>query len=114
MKASKKHTSTSTTMTKNIEKQLVRLLTEVCEQHKFITHGFSWLTHTLDNKRRINSLQIMCVFKDQQMLNKATLTKQIDQLTNDIFAALQALNINISAADKLVKFGIDEHYQGYQ
>ncbi|WNC73282.1 hypothetical protein RGQ13_04635 [Thalassotalea psychrophila] len=112
MKPNNKNTSSS--LTKNTEKQLVRLLTDICEQHKFITHGFNWLTHTLDNKSRMTSLQVICVFEDQQALNQATLTKQTDQLRDDILIALQTLNINISAADKLVKFGIEEHYQGYQ
>lgn len=112
MKPNKKNTID--TLNKNTEKQLIRLLTLVCEQHKFSTTGFSWLTHTLDNKNRITSLQVICIFKDQQALNQATLSKQIDQLRDDIFATLQTVNINIGAADKLVTFGIEEHYQGYQ
>ncbi|WOH39243.1 hypothetical protein RI844_08460 [Thalassotalea fonticola] len=104
---------TNDPINKNTEKQMVRLLTEVCEQHKFITAGFSWLTHTLDAKRSANSLQIICVFDDQQSLDKAIESKQINNLQADVLSVMTTLKININSPSKLVKFSIEEKYQGY-
>lgn len=98
---------------KNTEKQMVRLLTEVCEQHKIITNGFSWLTHTLDTKRSVNSLQVVCIFENQQSLNTVTDNKGIDHLITDILTVMATLNIKISSPKKLLKFAIEENFQGY-
>ena len=105
--------NTNKIIDKNTEKQLVRLLTEVCEQHKFITDGFSWLTHTLNTKRSANSLQVICIFTHQQSLDNAINSKQADNLRNDILTVMATLKLDVSVPLRLVKFGIDEHYQGY-
>ena len=78
---------------KNFEKQLIALLTNVCEQHKTLTPGFSWLTHTVNFKNINNSLRIICVFDTEQQKIKAEQHQQSNVMREDIHNVIQSLGI---------------------
>ncbi|WP_017446463.1 hypothetical protein [Gayadomonas joobiniege] len=55
---------------KKLEKQIVTLLTDVCETHLKGIDGFCWLTHLVDYQRFPSSLNVVLIFSDSVRLNQ--------------------------------------------
>ena len=94
---------------KDFEKQLIALLTNVCEQHKSLTPGFSWLTHTVNFKNINNSLRIICVFDTESQKTIADQNQQSSCIREDIHNAIQSLGI--TTAKSAISFDSEENCQ---
>ena len=91
---------------KNFEKQLVTLLTSICEQHKTLTPGFSWLTHTVNFKNISNSLRIICVFNTEQQKIIADQEQRCEHMRADIIKAVKTLGVTIT--NSMISFDSEE------
>ena len=49
---------------KKRETQIIKVLTEVCEEAKYTCTGFEWLTHTVDYQHFPQSLKVTLVFNE--------------------------------------------------
>lgn len=93
---------------KNFEKNLIKRLTTICEDYKLISHGFSWLTHTVNFKDIAQSLMITCVYDTEQQLINANDNGNNQTLANAIMREISELGINIKPRKNLVRFDSEE------
>lgn len=94
---------------KKFEKTLIKALTQCCESFKNDINGFLWLTHTLSFSNITQSIKIICVFEDNNHLNKATENNELITITNDIVHCLKGLGINLKYPTKHIKFDSEEN-----
>lgn len=81
---------------KKIEKQLVSVLTEVCETALEEIKGFKWLTHTVNYTTFPQSLRVYCIF-DQNINLTTFLTNKShkNNLEKVLVSHLKTLNIHL-------------------
>ena len=96
---------------KKLEKQLITVLTTLCEQFKTSIDGFIWLTHTVNMKHFNDSLRISCIFETNQQLLVAKNNQNVEQMKKQIAAALSTLNISSKLKNEKVFFDSEENRQ---
>jgi len=94
---------------KQLEKQLIKQLTNCCEDFKTQVEGFNWLTHLINFSNVNQSIKIICVFETNDNIDTATQTKQITMMRNDINKVLLALNIKIKKIEKHIVMDSEEN-----
>ncbi|GBL06310.1 Fis family transcriptional regulator [Glaciecola sp. KUL10] len=94
---------------KKLESNIVKALTEVCENYKEKAEGFEWLTHVYKSKNK--GLKIYCVFQNRQFIQTARADSIIDSFSKDIITELFGIGVDVSAHD--VEF-IDESEAGHK
>ena len=99
-----------TKLDKKNDKQLIKLLTKICEQHKDVVAGFSWLTH-IDNINKANDrLRVICVFDNNQQLAAAHQQLQTELMSKQIINVVASLGYKVNNK-KLVQFDSEENCQ---
>jgi hypothetical protein len=93
-----------------VERQLITTLTEACETAKGEIKGFTWLTHTADLNKLIETLRITWVFETQadKKLAEVNAKARIFELTA---MALNEANIDLTPSDLTVRFDSEEECQ---
>lgn len=94
---------------KQLEKQLIKKLTENCEDFKSIINGFSWLTHTLNFSNVNQSIKIICVFDTNEAIAIATQKKHITVIRNEIINTLNTLKITLKKPSKQIVIDSEEN-----
>lgn len=72
---------------KKIEREIIRELTQVCEEAKFDHDGFIWLTHEVDYQRFPQSLKVTLVFNES--VSKDALLAEFQTLIPKVQLALE-------------------------
>lgn len=72
---------------KKIENEIIRRLTDVCEDAKHECSGFSWLTHNVDYQRFPASLTVTLVFNETA--SEAMMLAALRHLVPEVQRALQ-------------------------
>jgi len=94
MQNRKKNSNTKTEQ--RIERDIIRELTEVCEQAKIAVTGFEWLTHEVDYQRFPQSLRVVLVFSDR--VSESQVMAGLQALIPEVQRALQLItNTTLSA-----------------
>ncbi|MGS2720525.1 Fis family transcriptional regulator [Paraglaciecola aestuariivivens] len=83
---------------KKLDNNLVKALTQVCEEAKQQIFGFEWLTHTADYSNFPASLQITCVFDTQQSVSQMQANQQDQWLRKQIHSQLLKAGILLKNA----------------
>ena len=74
---------------KKIEREIVRALTEMCEQAKIEITGFQWVTHEVDYQRFPQSLRVLLVFSDG--VDESQVMDGLQALIPEVQRALQPI-----------------------
>ena len=94
---------------KNLDKAIVKALSDICETLKLRYDSFAWLTHFVNYNQYPQSLKIVFVFESNHALKKAKsegLFKDIFELTE---SRLKRKSITIKHIDKAVFFDTEEN-----
>ena len=93
---------------KQMDKKIVKVLTDVCEKAKYDLDGFAWLTHLADYKAFPQSLKVICVFHNQEALSTSIENGQRQRLIDFIQRGFSDVNIQIKQLNKHIIFDNDE------
>lgn len=74
-------------MDKKLDREIIRELTQVCEDAKFDHEGFIWLTHDVDYQRFPQSLKVTLVFNEN--VSKDVLLGEFQALIPKVQLALE-------------------------
>lgn len=74
---------------RKLDNQIIKALTQVCEDAKSDSQGFEWLTHTVDYRRFPQSLQVTLVFNEQ--VSEAVMLEEFRALIPDVQTALEPI-----------------------
>lgn len=86
---------------------IVSCLTDVCESAKIDFPGFQWLTHLVDYQRFPQSLQVICVFENEDQL----LSSNKEALQQNIKEALLSIDIVLLHPKRQISFDSEEACQ---
>ena len=94
---------------KKLEKNLVCVLTEVCEIGYKPVDGFEWLTHLVDYSNFPESLQVICIFDSKlSMLNFLANKEKQKNLEGLVQAKLLEVDIRINKIAKHIGYDTQE------
>lgn len=100
---------------KKIDNNLRTVLTDICEGEKDNIDGFQWLTHHVNYADFPASLRIICVFEDNETLQKAQDNGQCQALARLIIKQLQTLvpaqGMKGKSLDKCIQLDSEENCQ---
>lgn len=82
---------------KKREQDIVRVLTQVCDDALKSIEGFEWLTHTVNYKRFPQSLKVIIVFNDKSLQLKAIESGNAATITTKVITALSSIKVDIQA-----------------
>jgi len=94
---------------KKFEKELIKSLTQCCEQFKPEVDGFEWLTHTLNFSNIEQSIRIVCVFESNLQLSNAIDKDDITRMSNALINCLNKLGITIKKPTQHIIFDSEEN-----
>lgn len=94
---------------KKLDKQLRRVLTEVCETALKDTDGFKWLTHTVNYSRFPSSLKVVCVFDSNDQLLSFGESKRKNSLSCLIQIKLESIGVKFKNVSKHVVYDTEEN-----
>ncbi|ROR97972.1 hypothetical protein EDC56_3641 [Sinobacterium caligoides] len=89
---------------KKTEKTIRETLTIVCEIALQQFSGFSWLTHTVNYQNFPDSLQVTCVYQDQEQLIEAIENDDVNQFRLLIKQQLYDAGINLNNIKRQINF----------
>lgn len=94
---------------KKLDNQLIKVLTNVCENALKNIDGFLWLTHTVNYNRFPQSLIITLVFDTNKHLSEYLASVDKTFLFNEVILALKQMNINLSHPSKQIVYDTEEN-----
>lgn len=103
--------SLSTRNQAQIERRLVKSLTEACEKAKGQINGFVWLTHVVDYAAFPASLKIVWVFDTQASKDFALADGEATYMAELTEKALKNAQVNVRKAAAHVYFDSEEECQ---
>ncbi|GAB3485249.1 Fis family transcriptional regulator [Marinomonas epiphytica] len=89
---------------KKLDKAIIEVLNQVCNQALDQVPGFCWLTHRVDYQDFPNSLNIICIFDTNQDMTKA----RQEHLIQLIEQALKKIQITFKHVNKHIQFDSEE------
>lgn len=92
---------------KQLDKQIVRQLTQVCHLAQNEIDGFVWLTHTVDYTNLDKSLKVIFVFTTSELQTCAE-AESANKMKAWVVEYLQALEIKLNNADKQIQFDSEQ------
>ena len=93
---------------KKIDNELRRVLTDVCQQALKMIDGFEWLTHQADFHQFPDSLQIICVFDNEQQRQAFLNSAEQDMFEALLIAKLKQIDIKLIKLNKYVVYDSEE------
>ena len=93
---------------KKLDNNVIKALTEVCEEAKSSIQGFAWLTHTANYANFPASLLVTCVFSTEDALQDAKLYGHDTTLIKLIHSTLINTGILLKQPKHNVTFDTDE------
>lgn len=94
---------------KQIDNNLCKVLTDVCEIAKDEIQGFQWLTHTVNYANFPASLKLTCVFATNADIAQLTASQQDLRLQGLLTQALNAVDVKLKNINKQVQFDSEEN-----
>ena len=92
---------------KQLDKQIVKQLTQVCHLAQNEIDGFVWLTHTVDYANLDKSLNVIFVFETSEQ-QKSAEHENANKMKAWVVEHLQPLNIKLSNIDKQIQFDSEQ------
>lgn len=92
---------------KQLDKQIVQQLTQVCHLAQNEIDGFVWLTHTVDYANLDKSLKVIFVFATTEQKASAE-HENADKMKAWVVEYLQPLGIKLNNADKQIQFDSEQ------
>ncbi len=93
---------------KDIDKNIIKALTAVCEAAKSEGNGFQWLTHLVNYNRFPSSLKIVCVFSTKLDLIDAKQLMMDRYIIDLIKSEFEKINVRIKNIERHVTFDSQE------
>jgi hypothetical protein len=93
---------------KKLDDNVIKALTKACEAGKEKIVGFEWLTHTASYDNFPGSLQVICVFDNQQSLTDACDKEEDIYLRKLIRSNLLKAGILLKDVRRHVRFDSEE------
>ena len=94
-----------------IERRLVKALTEACEIAKHQIDGFVWLTHAVDHEAFATSLKVVWVFDTQNNKDFALADGEAGYMVELTEKAFDKANVNVRNVASHVYFDSEEECQ---
>ena len=91
-----------------IERRLVKALTEACETAKHQIDGFVWLTHAVDHEAFATSLKVVWVFDTQNNKDFALADGEAGYMVELTEKAFDKANVNVRNVASHVYFDSEE------
>ncbi|WP_152537553.1 Fis family transcriptional regulator [Catenovulum agarivorans] len=92
---------------KQLDKQIVRQLTQVCHLAQNEIDGFEWLTHVVDYANLAKSLKVILVFATSEQRVNAQ-REHANKIKAWVVEYLQPLDITFSNIDKQIQFDSEQ------
>ena len=101
---------------KKLDNQIIKALTKVCHIALDEVEGFVWLTHTVNFQQFPDSLQVTCMFKDEQWLANYIKSPASQGLATLVEKHLADIGIKLNRINKQVVLDSEEpsHQQRLQ
>ena len=93
---------------KKLDNNIIKALTQVCEQAKQEVAGFEWLTHSADYSNFPSSLKVTCVFDTEHSLKCMQANQQDTWFRKCIHRHLFKAGILLKDASRHVFFDSEE------
>ncbi|WP_016956977.1 hypothetical protein [Catenovulum agarivorans] len=92
---------------KQLDKQIVRQLTQLCHLAQNEIDGFVWLTHVVDYTNLDKSLKVIFVFATTEQQVRAE-AENANTMKTWVVEYLQALEIKLNNVDKQIQFDSEQ------
>lgn len=89
---------------KKIDNQIRQALTQLCENHLKDLPGFCWITHTVNYQQFPQSLNVTCVFDDDDALSHFEQSDASIKTKARIINALNPLDIKQNILNQCIHF----------
>lgn len=96
---------------KKIDNQIRLVLTHLCESKLESIPGFLWLTHTVDYQQFPQTLNVICVFDNNQQLDDIKANQLDKNIVKEIQKSLNSINVKVPKPDKQIKFDSEQNCQ---
>ncbi|TQF70326.1 Fis family transcriptional regulator [Pseudoalteromonas luteoviolacea] len=93
---------------KKLEKAIVNALTEACEEVLKQYIGFEWLTHFVNFQTYPESLSVVCVFDNQESLQRVIDSGKCDHIKALIENKLISAGVKAKGVKKRIVFDSEE------
>lgn len=98
---------------KKIDNAICTALTDVCENCLKSIKGFAWITHQVNFTQFPSSLQISCIFDNEQHKQQVQDSEQYQQLKRLIQQRLLKAGIKLTAINRQIMLDSEEACEQY-
>lgn len=96
----------------DIERELIRTLTDACETAKSEIVGFQWLTHEVEYERFPESLLVTWVFDSEASKARELTSADKARMLALTLAAFEAVGISVACINEHVAFSVEQPARG--